>query len=446
MTIERLAAYCAPVLWFSPDEPLLAGHTGKTITIPEPFPFEAASANPVVYYRVRTLQTRGASADTVAYRPDALDRGRSVVDLRRVAGIDLDFFFYYSSEAGLGTHQHDVESAQFQIMVWRRDRCEAAPYHLVVNRVIGKAHGIQWYDNTLGVDEYTRFPMHIISEEGKHASCTDKNADGYFTPGYDVNRRINDAWGVRDVIRGGTLFTGGFESWMAKARRPEHRVFPPLPEDSPLRRRHSAGGVYAPAHAIYELRPFPSAEKAAPDLEHFIADKGPADWPERVPTGSLKQYWSWMDRESFAKSISAALYMDGDYGLSIAFPFFVVKNLEDPMAGGYFTHRMTFKDHKWRDFTWMVNYSASASRWMDTYLAGGVEWDEEDGPPGSGSTERSDAVIEAGIKFRSTVMHTPLQFMSGLTDFWGVRLGIKSSGYFEVERLRYVIEIGAGTW
>ena len=46
MTIERLAAYAAPVLWFSPDEPLLKAGPGrqrmkgKDIMLPEPFPFE----------------------------------------------------------------------------------------------------------------------------------------------------------------------------------------------------------------------------------------------------------------------------------------------------------------------------------------------------------------------------------------------------------------------
>lgn len=57
MSLARLAAYCAPVIWFSPDEPLLHEHSGKDITIPEAFPFEAAGTRPVVYYRVRTLQT-----------------------------------------------------------------------------------------------------------------------------------------------------------------------------------------------------------------------------------------------------------------------------------------------------------------------------------------------------------------------------------------------------
>src|SRR5580765_2972452 len=133
MTIARLAAYCAPVIWFSPDEPLLGERSGKDIKIPEAFPFEPPGEGPVVYYRVRTLQTRGGSG---AYAPAAGDRGASVVDLARVAGIDLDYFFYYASEAGLGSHAHDVESAQLQIVVWKREKCREAPYHLAVTRVI----------------------------------------------------------------------------------------------------------------------------------------------------------------------------------------------------------------------------------------------------------------------------------------------------------------------
>jgi hypothetical protein len=443
MTIERLAAYCAPVIWFSPDEPLLMERTGKAITIPDAFPFEPPGAGPVVYYRVRSLQTRSGSGS--AYSPAAADRGASVIDLAQVAGLDLDYFFYYSAEMGLGAHAHDVESAQLQVVVWKRDRCKEAPYHLVVTRVLGKAHGIPWYDNTLEVDEDTRFPIHILSEEGKHASCTDKNADGYFTPSYDVNRHVNDAWGVRDIISAGTLFTGGYQSWMSKIRRPEHRVFPPLPADSPLRARYSRGGTYAPANAVYELRPFPSAEKAEAHLKPFIEDKGSPDWPDLVTTGSLEQIAKWTDTENFTKSISASLYLDGNTGFSIAFPFFIVKNMEDPMAGGFITHRMAFTDEHLRDFTWMLNYSASASRWIDPYFAGGVEWDEEN-VIGGGTTKKTNTVLETGIKLRSTVHHTPLEFMSGLTPFWGLRFGVKANGFFEIDRLRYVIEFGAGTW
>jgi hypothetical protein len=154
---------------------------------------------------------------------------------------------------------------------------------------------MQWYDNTLGVDEYTRFPMHLLVEEGKHATCTDKNADGYYTPNYDVNRRVNDAWAVRDVIRGGTLYTGGYQSWVSKVRQPQHRVFPPLPNDSPLRRQFVKSGEYAPDQAVYVLRPFPSAEKAPHDLVHFIADKGDPNWPAVAKNTGRKQFSRWID-------------------------------------------------------------------------------------------------------------------------------------------------------
>ena len=36
----------------------------------------------------------------------------------------------------------------------------------------------------------------------RHGLATDKNGDGVFTPGYDVN----DAWCVRDIIRTGMLY------------------------------------------------------------------------------------------------------------------------------------------------------------------------------------------------------------------------------------------------
>jgi hypothetical protein len=362
------------------------------------------------------------------------------MDLDGVVGVDLDFFFYYPAEVGLGVHKHDVESIEMQAVVWKREKCPDAPYHVVITKVVGKAHGIEWYDNTLGVDEYTKFPIHIFSEEGKHASCPDKNADGYFTPGYDVNRRVNDAWGVRDVIRSGTLYTPGYQSWMAKIREPQHRVFPPLPEDSPLRAQYATNGVYSPDNAVYELRPFPSAAKAEPDLVRFIADKGDTNWPEQVEAHSFKQFAKWVDQEAFVKSISVAFYADGNYGVSIAFPFFIVKNLEDPLAGGYITHRMAFTGKDLRDFMWVANYSASASRWMDPYFAAGYETDKGD------ASTRSYFVMEMGLKFRSGLSHTPLRVLTRVADFWGVRFGVKTDGFFEIDRLRYVVEIGAGTW
>ena len=89
-------------------------------------------------------------------------------------------------------------------------------------------------------------------------------------------------------------------------------------------------------------------------------------------------------------------------------------------------------------------YTPSASRWIDTYFAAGVEWDSQviDG------TRSKDAnfVLETGIKFRANISTSPLRFLTFFTDFWGLRVGIKNKGFFDIERLTYVVEIGAGAW
>jgi len=219
LTFAEIAAYVAPILWFSPDEPLLNGRERPAgIDIPMAFPFQDDPGRPVVYYRVRDVSLGSESGP--ALTPDPADRGRTAVHLDRVTTLDIDFFFYYPSEEGLGGHVHDVESLEVKVVVLRQPRCEECRYGLALIQANALAHGLSWYDNTLETDRDTVFPLTILVEEGKHASCTDKNGDGYYTPGYDVNKRVNDAWGVRDVMRTGALFTGGFESWLAKVRRP----------------------------------------------------------------------------------------------------------------------------------------------------------------------------------------------------------------------------------
>jgi hypothetical protein len=443
MTIQKFAEACAPILWFSPDEPLLLDATGKDIRLPEPFPFEEKPDAPVAYYRIRMV-IGDPDAPGPAYTIDTENRSQSIIDLRYARGVELDYFFYYSSEEGFSGHKHDVESVEMKVGIGSRD-CEHCRYGFAVVRVNAKAHGILWYDNTLETDVYSVFPMTILVEEGKHASCTDKNGDGYYTPGYDVNKRINDAWGVRDVIRGGTLGSGGFQNWMAKVRRPEHRVFPPLPDDSPLRRWHRRNGVYAPDNAIYELRPFPHPDLAAddPHLVPFIADKGDPDWPEVIQDTELHKFQKWVTRESFVRSLSIAYRYDGDNGVSFVFPFFIFWNFEDPMAGGWIVHRLYLKDHRLRDIAWNVLYTTSASRWIDGYVAAGAEWDKGD------DGRYTWFVIESGIKFRANIGHSAFRFLSKLgTDFWGARVGIKYSGRnaWDITKLGLAVEIGAGSW
>jgi len=442
MTLDRVAAYCAPILWFSPDEPLLdTVEKPSDINIPTVFPFEDPSDDPVVYYRFRSIIR---TEELGAYQP-ADDRSQALIDISQTSGIDLDFFFYYPKEEGLGGHVHDVESIEMKLAILRQPDCEECRYGIVVLNVIGKAHGILWYDNTLEVDEYTKFPIHILVEEGKHASCTDKNGDGYYTPGYDVNKRVNDAWGVRDVMRTGALYTGGFQSWHAKVRQPQDRVFPPLPADSYVRAKWVEDGDYASGYAVYSLRPYPRVQAAKdyledPRLVHFV-DKGHDNWPEEVSDTGLKDLGRWLEEENFVKSLSIAYRYDGLSGISFVFPLLIVKNVEDPVGGGWLVNRIYLKDKKFRDFSWNILYTTSASRWIDGYFALGWEWDN------NGTDTQSHFITETGIKFRGNLAQSPLGFLKNLgTDFWGLRLGFLTWGFSDFDRIGYIVEVGAGTF
>ncbi len=453
MSLERLAAYIAPVYWFSPDEPLLYGAEGAEIRAPEAFPFETAPDAPVIYYQFDEIVIE-ENAQIPAYVEDITDKGASVIDLERVGALRLNYYAYFSDEVGVGAHEHDVEAAEFKIVVLRSTgdyvrehsdiRCDESYYVAFVTRVTAKAHGLRWFWNVIDVDEGTKFPMFLLVEEGKHGLATDKNSDGYYTPGYDVSRYINDAWGVRDVIRSGALFTGGYQNWMTKVRRPEHRVFPPLPEDSPLRAELERRGDYDEPYVEYELRPFPPADMADAELYGFLVDKYVQGWPDIQEASELQGLVDWIEEGAVEKALSIALYSDGERaGVSWVFPLLIVRNFEVPLSGGFLVQRMYLKD-KLRDFGWMMMYAPSASRWVDTYFAAGVEWDSKviDGI----RSRDADFVLETGFKFRANISRTPLRFLTFFTDFWGVRAGVKNTGFFDIERLTYVFEVGAGVW
>jgi hypothetical protein len=453
MPVARLAAYLAPVIWFSPDEPSLNRTSGMDIRIPEAFPGQPVPDRPVLYYQVDCVRTKpGAKGLAVVRSPEG--PAHSAIDLNNVSVVVLSYFAYYPTEEGLGAHPHDIEPAEFRALVLRHTwpgfsewipggaQCANPTNVIVVTRVTGKAHGLVWFWNVLHVDDDTRFPMHLLIEEGKHAIATDKNGDGVFTKSYDVNVRVNDAWGVRDIIRSGMLFSGGYESWMAKTRRPEHRVLPPLPEDSPLipelKRRAIAQNV------VYELRPYPPAGSAGDDhqLAHLMDDKAVPNWPTET---SVENVGKALDEGAVLKSLSIAARADGDFGVSWAFPFFVVKHLEEPMTGGYILQRMYATSGNHHEFGWTALYTPSASRWLDTYLAAGAEhaWY----PDASGANVASwDFVFETGLKFRVNINETPLKALSFFTDYWGLRMGIRNRGFFDVHNLTYVLELGAGSF
>jgi hypothetical protein len=463
MTVAELAAYAAPVIWFSPDEPSLGDTHGPGIVTPQPFPFEEAG-NPVVYYQLKEVVS-DARQDLPFYTEVGTNRADAVINTESGALLLLEYYAYYADEAGFSAHHHDVEGAEFRIGVATSGGdyltqlgyppCPEGHAVMFVTRVTGKAHGIEWYWNILDVGPDTRFPMTLLVEEGKHATAPDRNGDGYFTPSFDVNVRINDAWGVRDVIRSGGLFTPSYQAWMTKVRHPEDRVLPPLPGDSPFLADltpHQA--EYTGGNAVYELRHLPSAASAAAwdseqagesHLEKFLVGKELPDGPELDDISTMDEAWSWVNAGALKRSLSISAYADGRWGFSWTFPLFIGRNFNLPMTGGYVLHRMYLKGPNLRDFGWTLLYANSASRWMDPYIASGVEWNDFD--TGAGVTERrADFVFEVGLKFRTQVGQSPLRFLTFLTEFWGMRVGIKNYGFFDVDRFKYVVEIGAGSF
>lgn len=464
MSLSRLVEYIAPVFWFSPDEPSLLRADGADIRTPEPFPGTPIPDRPVVYYQLDQLLA-GPNAEGSALTRAADNMGNSILHLPNVAVLRLNFLAYFEFEEGLGAHPHDIEPVEFRATVaphylpvfeeWIPGGADCADttYVLAVTQTSGKAHGLVWFWNVLETTEYTSFPMHLLVEEGKHALATDKNGDGVFTRGYDVNVRINDAWGVRDIIRTGRLFAGGYESWMAKVRRPEHRIFPPLPEDSPLQRDFQRR-INGMDHVVYELRPFPGPEFAEADeaLYDLVENQYVDDWPEEGQVNDFDDWANELQEGAVFKSLSIALLftgdLDGDFdlGISWVFPLFVIKHFEEPMTGGYIVNRMYVKDRGLRDFGWQLMYTPSASRWFDTYLAAGAEHDVSDPPTqGADSPARWDFVMETGFKFRVNVTHSPLKFLP-FTDYWGFRVGIRNVGFPDITRLTYVLEFGAGSF
>ena len=457
MPVARFAAYMAPILWFSPDEPSLLETSGLNIRIPEALPQDSKPDRPVMYYQLNLVFKRPDAKSAAVLRTTEGGASNSL-DLTTAAMVFLKYFAYFPTEEGLGAHPHDIEPAEFRIVVlphtwdgfkkWypRGVKCAAPTYVIAVTRVSAQAHGLVWFWNVLDTDDYTQLPMHLLVEEGKHALATDKNGDGVFTRGYDVNVRINDAWGARDIIRTGKVFSGGYESWMTKVRRPEHRVLPPLPDDSPLRgelRRRVRGTQ----NAIYELRPFPPLSSAGEDhgLVHLMQDKVVVNWPKEETFSDSKRWRSAVDEGAVIKSLSIAYRNDGSRGIVWSFPFFVVKHLEDPMTGGYVLQRMYVQGENLRDFGWTALYTPSASRWLDTYLSAGGE--------NAHSTDSTGAIVgdwgfvfETGIKFRVNINETPVKVLHHFTDYWGVRLGIKNRGFPSINKLTYVFEIGAGSF
>ena len=451
MKISDLVAYCAPIFWFSPDEPELRNKSGKDIRIPTYFPFENKCDSPVVYYQVTDILTLDNPKAT-PYIKDYTNSDNSIFNLKDITAIYICYSHFYKYESGLGSHKYDTEQAQFQFFVDRsKDSLGRDEFEIYFIRATGKAHALAWFDNIYEIDtdhpDYEiSLPFNISVEEGKHASCTDMNADGYYTPGYDVNVRMNDAWGVRDVIRSGNLFSPGFESYMAKVRTPEYRVLPPLPEDSPLRDKNSVDGVYSPDNAIYQLRPMPSPDKAFNYvLKHDMSSYYYGEKIDITTQASEDSFINWFTDENAINSFALSFRYDEVPGVILSFPLLIVKNVEAPLVGGWLVNRIYYQNYELGTIGYNILYTPSASRFLDPYFSVGADFTKyrQDSVT---TYVQTDFAFETGIKIRGNVSYSPLKFLSFISPFWGLRLGIKNKGFPSIDHLNYIFEVGAGVW
>ena len=432
ISLNDLASHLAPILWFSSDEPLLLR---KDQAIPHAHPCDPQQRSPVVYFQATDIVLRGN--DRVDQSP-----GEDPRFFEKVDHFVLRYFFYYDEDWGLRPHKHDLEVVNLYVHLERtREGC----YRVRVHRVQGLAHGVEWYSNILNVTTDTVFPPTILVEEGKHASCPDRNADGIYTPGYDVNLRVHDAWGLRDVVGSSVLLGSAYSASMSKPRQPQMRLFPPESrlQMCSVRNRRTE---YNPATALgrYELRPalaVPACSPPGPEPERLLSmmrtyDFGPAS-PARQYDSDLEK--ELLNPENVTRWVSAvnARLQSNRVGVIVQGPGFDMRE--------FWLVPRAYVDRG----TWFIDalVTPSASRWADWYVAGGFERLRR---PLAQTEDTNRQVIrgfaaEIGMKFRVTV---PGRYRWALLGyrFGGVRVGIRANGFTRVEQPRLVIELGAGAF
>lgn len=427
-SLPALAHLLAPVLWFSSDEPLLVLRPGEPI--PQPHPCDAPARGPVVYYQATEIVLRG----------EARVDGTGEADPRFFEKVDhfvLKFFFYYDEDYGLGRHPHDLEAVNVLVYL---EYLPGGCLRVRVPRIEGLAHGLDWYSNVLRVERDTVFPITILVEEGKHASVPDRNADGVYTPGYDVNVRVNDAWGLRDVLGSAVLLGARYAASMSKPRADAFRLLPP--EGAPgcgTRRAVRAGGEHL---GRYELRPataVPVCAPPGPEPDRLRAmmryHRFGAEWPADQHTSDLARVLS--DPENLFRWVSAinARLDSQRVGVSVQGPGFDAREV-------WIVPRL----HVNRGWGIDALLTPSASRWADWYVAMGYERGLTAGRGGAVAGRGVNGFAsEIGVKLRATATGRARWALLGYR-FGGVRLGVRANGFTRLREPRVIVEVGAGAF
>lgn len=439
--LDGIARLAAPVLWFSPDEPLLKRE--DIPAIPMANPCDEPSSRPVVYYQLSELVYEGGHQVTTPPEDDP-------AFFAKVDQMTLRYFFYYPEDVGLASHEHDLEVVEMALKLEKSMDC----YQVRVSEVTGLAHGSRWYSNKLSVEADTKFPISIFVEEGKHGSCPDRNADGIFTRGYDINHTVNDAWGVRDVLGSGILLSSNYNSEMSKPRRDDTRLLPPEIELPCVSKNNSSTAGRSEGLGRYELRRgnlVPRCGGRSENVEGFIAFMDEHDFGlERDP----EQHSSELGKETLSSLrspgsfVSFSLRSETDLGVSMVF-----KGLD--LTQGWIVPKINASGTA---ASIGAMYTPSASRFFDWYLAAGprrqyraldikttVDTEEGQREIVVKRNPRWDMYWETGVKIRARLPGKIRAFSLGY-HFAGFRLGVQALGFGRLDDIRLVWEIGAGAW
>lgn len=419
-TLPEIARRIAPALWFSSDEPLLV--RGDRSRVPGSHACDQPSSVPIVYYQVLGLVLSGEE------RVDDPD-----TDPRFFEKVDrflLKFYYYYDQDIGVGAHKHDLESIEVEVVLSHGAVCS----EIRMERVEATAHGVRWYSNVLKIERDTVLPLTILVEEGKHASCPDRNGDGIYTPGYDVNVRVHDAWGVRDVMGSGVMMGTDYVSSMTKPRSPAFRLNPPPSADACFGARTGSALTSAVSGlGTYELRSTSQVEACTVDdpagrLREMMEYHRFGEAPEQRETEVGLALTS---PESVTRLISGVNVRleSSQVGLAVQGP-----GIELPQL--WLVPRVTVVG---RNVSVEALITQTASRWASWYMSGGYASDRRE-------AERNGGFVgELGWKFRLTAQGKLRWAMFGYS-FAGVRIGIRASGFSSLVNPRAIVEIGAGAF
>ncbi|MEO2195958.1 MAG: hypothetical protein ABGY72_07690 [bacterium] len=450
-TIMEMVYRAAPVLWFSQRDPLLS--SGKA-------PPEAIPLSPTVgrtgYFLLRevelvesllpgqqALATRDLNA---VWSTDARE-----LPIGLLKSITVRYVFYYSEDYGFsrgddrtrgaGAHVHDVESVEISLEVSRIVRSGQNGMAVRIARVAGHAHGSGWYTNELVVDEPIALPVRVLIEQGKHSTSPDRDGNGHYVAGYDVNRHPRDAWGTRDVydveIPGGVgevvakfVRMAAFRSYMATPRHEATQVFP-----------GRAGLTTLGSKRTYELVSAGADSDLCRDLTDMTSTVQPGRLaPAKEPTRLARALnaMRFCERAAFVagrpwaaikKALTGAAYsrpyqrksdkfglaarFDGNLGLTAAVPLRDV-----PVVGGWVLLRASWVGD---EGSVDLEYQPSATRLAEWYVSVGVA---------------PSVAAEGGIKIRLPLPPLPL-----LSARFGLRTAAGG-----LDTLRFVGAIGIGPW